>query len=128
MSDKVIKITNAPAGAWRDRVLHMANAAKHAAWASGSPIPPDDVLIRAAMAVDLLITLSNGPGIDGSGGQPADLAVVLTAAQFMPTESDESRERVELLSVPLDDPWRELAAACATNRRLLGLDVEGADQ
>ncbi len=103
-----------PTGTRRERVLALANGAKHALFGGGCEMLRDDLLIRAALALDR-----------AREGDLAEVAVVNIAVLFSPEAdvqlSDETRE---LLATPLCRPWDGLADAVANNRRLLGLEPQ----
>lgn len=99
---------------WRERVIRLAQAAKELAWNSGERVPPDETLLRAALAVDLIKR--------ADAGELDDLATILVAAQFMPIEDDGVRAQVVATELPHPGKWMQ--EAVANNRRLLGLDGE----
>jgi hypothetical protein len=114
---KSMSVVGYPTGIWRERVLALANGAKHALYGSGSPMLSDDKLIRAALALDRM-----------REGNIAESAVVGIAVLFSPeTDAQQSPETRELLATPLCRPWDDLANAVENNRRLLGFEPQSGD-
>lgn len=102
-------IVGYPTGNRRERILALANTAKHALFGGGCPMLSDDALIRAALAIDRM-----------RGSSLAEVAVVNIAAFFSPEhDHEQSAETRELLATPLCDPAAMLAQAVANNARLL---------
>lgn len=56
MTDKTITVTDYPEGTRRERVLALANGAKHALFGGGCSPLPDATLLRAALALDRMRT------------------------------------------------------------------------
>ena len=109
---KTITIDDYPTGTRRERVLALANGAKHALFFGGCPMLPDETLLRAALALDWLLD----PPLP-------EVAVVSIASMFAPeNDRDQSEETRSLLAERLCDPSAALAEAVNTNRRLLGSD------
>jgi hypothetical protein len=116
MSDdtKSTSVSGYPTGTRRERVLALANGAKHALFGGGCPMLTDDALIRAALAIDRM-----------RGGELAEVAVVNIAAIFSPEHDEQqSAETRELLATKLCCPWDDLAAAVANNREILGMEPQ----
>lgn len=112
MTDKTITVTDYPEGTRRERVLALANGAKHALFGGGCSPLPDATLLRAALALDRMRT------------ELPETAVVGVASMFTPENDAEQHEETRaLLAERLCDPAAALAAAVNMNRRLLGEDA-----
>lgn len=111
MTDKTIIILDYPEGTRRERVLALANGAKHALFGGGCEPLPDATLLRAALALDIMHS------------HFTEIAVVHVASMFTPDlDSERLSEIRALLAERLCDPAAALADAVNQNRRLLGMD------
>lgn len=111
--DVTITIRDVPAGGRRDRIVRAADLAKQAIFFSGSPPLPDDMLLRAAAALDNLTSMS---GV----GLLSEVAVVMIGTAFAEGLDAERNEQTKAaLASTLCDPGAELAAMVENNRRLL---------
>lgn len=100
-----------PADDHRTEVLRLAYAAKMLAWSSGERVPPDALLIRAAMAY-----------VCRREKWPRDLDVLMIAAQFdTDADAEETEYRRALIGETLPNPSDAIAEMVAANRRVLGL-------
>lgn len=112
--DKTITISDYPEGTRRERVLALANGAKHALFGGGCPPLPDELLLRASVALDRL----RDPPLP-------EVAVASIASMFMPeNDPEQSDETRALLAERLCDPAAALVAAVNQNRRLLGMETD----
>lgn len=112
---KTVTVTDYPFGTREQRILALANKAKHALFGGGCEPIADDVLIRAALAFDRL-----------RQNELASTAIAGIAVMFSPAlDADQSEETRRLLVTPLCDPAAAMAEAIANNRRLFGLDDQG---
>lgn len=114
-----------------ERVVALADGAKQALFGGGCPPLPDDLLLRAAIALDSMpreidacqatLTLARNfaPSLECYCCRESDGACLLGTTTCGKLQAERDALLVSLAS-RLHDPVAELARACENNRRLMG--------